>query len=243
MSYLSVSRHCESLANLVMKLDEGQKDAEELKNYARSVDDEDIWLTFDGIIQGMQTRYALNLPSSPINLDTIDMVVCTTSQRSIESANLLFNGRDIPVVFDNSFYERDFGDFYICTDNDIKLMDAQNKTRVFEEWAADLFGYVPSGGESLAMVRDRVIPGLQKLLHDNPGKNIWLMTHKVPFQMINAYAHNIEGTLPFGINGKDQYFRFQKQNPIANLAIQKYQVDGSNINTDGQMRTFYNLAA
>jgi broad specificity phosphatase PhoE len=159
-----------------------------------------------------------------------------------DATKIQVDGTWIDVFYDDRFYERNFGNFYIQSDQDIKAFGKD----VFESWEKDLFGYSGYGVESLRAVRNRVIPALKELMEQNPDKNILLMTHKVPFQFINAYAHNILGASPddeseITLANKDfkAYFEFQRENQIPNLGLMQYDFSAMNFSPVGGMLTFY----
>ncbi len=241
MSNLYVVRHVESLGNLVMGLEREGKEITELKIKARSYLDVELPITDYGRQQGELTRLRLEQSDSPIDLSSIDLIVCTSSVRTKQTKELLLGDREIPVIFDDSFYERGFGKFYIWSNEDIFNFSEET----YKAWNKDLFGFSDYGVESLAAVRERVIPGLEKLLQENPGKNIMIISHKVPFQIINAYANKVEGAYPKGPEGRKAYFDFQWDNPVPNMGICRYQIAKKKVigepmvSLDSQIMTFY----
>lgn len=64
----------------------------------------DIELNGKGIEQANNTKILLKN-------ERIDLIVCSPLIRAIQTAKIINNDRNIPIVFDERLYERDFGEF------------------------------------------------------------------------------------------------------------------------------------
>ena len=68
----------------------------------------DIELNEVGIKQAKQTKEELK------NID-IDLIICSPLKRAKKTAEIINEGRNIPIIFDDQIIERNFGEFYTGT--------------------------------------------------------------------------------------------------------------------------------
>jgi len=120
----------------------------------------DIELNETGISQAVEARKEIQ----DIN---IDLVVCSPLKRTKKTAELLLNGRDIPIIYDDRIVERRFG-------------VAEGKT--FEEIDFDntwTFGEPPmfEGMETIEMLIERVGSLFDELYEKYRDKTILVVTH------------------------------------------------------------------
>ena len=64
----------------------------------------DIELNEVGIKQAKQTKEELK------NID-IDLIICSPLKRAKKTAEIINEGRNIPIIFDDQIIERNFGEF------------------------------------------------------------------------------------------------------------------------------------
>lgn len=69
-------------------------------------------LNEQGKIQAIETKNNLSNKS-------IDLIICSPLIRAIETANIINEGRNIPIKYDNRIIERSFGELEGCSINDV----------------------------------------------------------------------------------------------------------------------------
>jgi alpha-ribazole phosphatase len=109
------------------------------------------------------------------HLQAVDLaaIYCSDLHRTREGARLLATGRELAPQPCPEFRELCFGVWEGLTLAEI----AQRYPRELEARFRDLTNFRIPGGESLADVRARVIPKLQKILAAHPGQTIALVAH------------------------------------------------------------------
>ncbi len=109
-------------------------------------------------------------------IDTVcaDAVLISPLRRARETVSeYCSRHRDIPVITEPAFTERDYGEWDNMTFAEIEDMDPVR----YAAWQADFTGYRIPGGESSAEVHSRVGDALNRLLPVYEGKTIFIVTH------------------------------------------------------------------
>lgn len=122
-----------------------------------------------GIAQSKELR-------NKINLDEIDLVICSDLKRAIDSANLTFeNSKEI--IQDARIRECNYGD-----------LNGKDSTLVIDEEHID----IPfPNGESMKDVEKRLRDFCKYLLDNYDGKTIALVAHKAPQLALEVITKNI----------------------------------------------------
>ncbi len=100
-------------------------------------------------------------------------VYCSDLSRARESARILAAGRDVPVVPDPAFRELHMGRWDGRALADILAEEPEG----IQAWWDDLEGFRLPGGESLADLRARVLPALQRVILRHRGETVCLVAH------------------------------------------------------------------
>jgi probable phosphoglycerate mutase len=115
--------------------------------------------------------------------DRVDAVVASPVRRALESGQILAERLGVPVEEEPGFAEMDFGTW-----------DGLTFEEVAAEYPADLDAWVgttdqrPGGGESLQMVRDRVLAALDGVLARHVGGTVVVASHVTPIKVVVADA-------------------------------------------------------
>ncbi|MBI5016685.1 MAG: histidine phosphatase family protein [Deltaproteobacteria bacterium] len=126
----------------------------------------DVPLTARGLAQA--EAVAARLTGEPLAA-----VYCSDLQRARFGAECVARGTGLTPVADPAFRELDMG----AWDGRPFLELLETDRDRFANWWADLERYVLPGGESLAQLRDRVLPALRGLLGRHAGETVCLVAH------------------------------------------------------------------
>lgn len=131
----------------------------------------DIELNEIGIKQAKQTKEELK------NVD-IDLIICSTLKRAKKTAEIINEGRNIPIIFDDQIMERDFGEF------------EGEKIKFDKFWDYNVNPNYQKA-ESIPEIMSRISNFLDKLKEEYKDKNILLVTHGGVSIAINCYFKGI----------------------------------------------------
>ncbi|MFL0247984.1 histidine phosphatase family protein [Candidatus Clostridium stratigraminis] len=114
-------------------------------------------------------------------------VYCSPLDRTKETTELIFKGRNIEVVYDENLKEINLGELQGLNQEEIKNIYPEFQNHFWENPQE----YVPISGESFYDVKDRVIKVLQRIISENPEGNVMIVTHGVVLKTIHAYFKNL----------------------------------------------------
>ncbi len=112
--------------------------------------------------------------------DEIDVIVSSPVRRTRESAQILaevLGKHDIEI--EDGFAEMEFG----AWDGKTFLEVAEEHAEDLEAWIGSL-DHRPGGGESFAIVQERVLAGLERTLTRHAGKTIAVVSHVTPIKTL-----------------------------------------------------------
>ena len=115
--------------------------------------------------------------------DDIDAVVCSPVARTRESAEIIADSLDLPLVEEPRFAEMEFGDWDGLSFTEVAERDKERLHAWFADMAAS-----PPGGESFVAVQERVLAGLTDLLEEHTGKTVVVVSHVTPIKTMVAHA-------------------------------------------------------
>ncbi len=116
-------------------------------------------LTDLGVSQAKQLGKELkNIP--------FDVCFCSTSERAIDTANSILEGRNVKVIPSKNLKEQSFGDF-----------EAEKSVDIFKDGVRFPNGYRFCGGENHSDVIERVTNELKKIASEYPNANVLVVCH------------------------------------------------------------------
>ena len=131
----------------------------------------DIELNEVGIKQAKQTKEELK------NID-IDLIICSPLKRAKKTAEIINEGRNIQIIFDNQIIERNFGEF-------------EGKKIKFDEfWDYNAHPRYQRA-ETIQEIISRISNFLDKIKEEYKDKNVLLVTHGGVSIAINCYFKGI----------------------------------------------------
>lgn len=117
-------------------------------------------LNNNGINQAIETKNNL------LNKD-IDLIICSPLLRAKQTANIINEGRNIPIVYDNRIIERDFGEFEGMQTGHFDFNGYWNyyKNEQYQK------------AENIQLFFERVYSFLDYIIKDYSDKNVLIVTH------------------------------------------------------------------
>lgn len=106
----------------------------------------------------------------------IDLIISSPLNRARETAKILSEALGARVEINENIYEINFGSFFGRAEKELR------KEFPFERKLVERF----PGGESLRDVRARMMMELRRIVKNNPGKKILVVSHGDPIWVLNA---------------------------------------------------------
>ena len=132
----------------------------------------DPGLTDLGVAQAERT--AARLAALP----DLTAVVSSPLRRCLATAERTADTAGVPLVVDEDLIETDFGRWEGLTFREAAEQDPETHSR----WLGDT-AVAPPGGESFAVVRERVERSLQRIVADRPGGVVAVVSHVTPIKL------------------------------------------------------------
>jgi broad specificity phosphatase PhoE len=109
-------------------------------------------------------------------------------ERAVKTASLICSDKTIPILFEDSLKEINFGDWEGKVKEEI---EQTSKQEFFNFWhAPHLYNHEPHNGESLAALKSRVEHVINRIIADNKDGNILIVTHGVAIRAILSSLMN-----------------------------------------------------
>ncbi len=119
----------------------------------------------------------------------IDIIYCSDSKRTRDTADLIKGSRPIPVVQKQELKELGLGDWEGLRHQEV----IDREPEAWDHFWNTPHLYVPNEkGESYQQLKDRVIPAVEKIINENQGKTILIVTHQITKKMIMSYFYQRE---------------------------------------------------
>ncbi len=157
-------------------------------------------LTEEGVLQMEKTAEALSKYG-------LVAIYCSKERRAWQSAKILSEKLGVPFVEVEGLEERDWGDYAGLSFEEIKEKAGMEKMS-FEE----RYTFHPPNGESWQETEERLLKVLRKMLADNEGKNIALVTHG---GVIRTYMPTLLSV------GKEESYKYDPDN--ASISVFDYE--------------------
>jgi broad specificity phosphatase PhoE len=109
-------------------------------------------------------------------------------ERAVKTASLICSDKTIPILFEDSLKEINFGDWEGKVKEEI---EQTSKQEFFNFWhAPHLYNHESHNGESLAALKSRVEHVINRIIADNKDGNILIVTHGVAIRAILSSLMN-----------------------------------------------------
>jgi broad specificity phosphatase PhoE len=100
--------------------------------------------------------------------------------RTMETAKILAEPHGKPVQIDPGFLEINHGVWEGLTRTDAETRFGN----MYARWEADPYNYAPEGGETGLAVTARAMPSLQRVVAENPGGLVCVVSHKATIRLL-----------------------------------------------------------
>lgn len=114
-------------------------------------------------------------------------VYCSPLDRTRKTAELILEGRNVEVIYDENLREIHLGELEGLTQEEIREIYPEFQSHFWENPSQ----YKAASGEDFYQVRERVIKTLEDIIGDNPEGNVLIVTHGVVLKTIHAYFKNL----------------------------------------------------
>jgi probable phosphoglycerate mutase len=112
-----------------------------------------------------------------------DIIYSSGSGRAFKTAEIIKGEREINIVVDNNLREMNIGEWEGRDQEELRLADAEQLDNFWHKPHL----YKPQSGETFQDVRDRVSKEINKIVKDNEGKTILVVSHSVALKSIMSY--------------------------------------------------------
>jgi probable phosphoglycerate mutase len=114
-------------------------------------------------------------------------VYCSPLDRTRQTTELILNGRDIEVVYEENLREIHLGE--------VEGKNQQEANEIYPGFSSHFWEnphlYKPKSGEDFYQVKERVIKSIDKIIAENPSGNVLIVTHGVVLKTIHSYFKNL----------------------------------------------------
>lgn len=136
--------------------------------------------------------------------EKIDLIICSPLIRARETAKLINNGRNIPIIYDEKISERNFGELEGKRQEDFDFKGFWSYKRNIKYDKA----------ENIRDFFNRIYSFLDEIIEKYPNKNILLVTHGGVSIPVNCYFNGIpdDDNLLALVLSNCEYLKYSKKN-------------------------------
>ena len=113
--------------------------------------------------------------------ENIDLIICSTLKRARQTAEIINDGREIQIIYDEDIQERNYGEFEGLKNEDCNLRDFWDYEKNLEYPVA----------ESVRQFFDRVYSFLDRIKKEYADKKILIVAHAGVSIAIDCYFNGI----------------------------------------------------
>lgn len=124
--------------------------------------------------------------------ESVDMIISSDLSRAYETALAVASPHGLTVHTDHGLREREFGSFQGKTFAEIEAQMPEEALL----WRKRVPEFSPGGGESLLQFRERTTQCLRRLVAQNPGKHIVVVSHGGVMDIIYREATGLDLQAP-----------------------------------------------
>jgi len=113
-----------------------------------------------------------------------DAIYSSSSGRTLKTAEILRGARSIAIIPDDDLREIHMGSW----EGEVNANIEESCPEQFHEFWNNPLQYQPSnGGESFHELHNRVIPKMQRIIKENEGKTIFIVTHAATLKLMMTF--------------------------------------------------------
>ena len=117
----------------------------------------------------------------------VDAVYSSDLRRAIETAEAVSESEKLPIRIERAFREIDFGDWEGREMSEIAQSDAAQ----FDAFLHHMERWHVEGGETPQQVLDRFLPALEKVVKENEGRTVAIVSHGYALRIVLAHLRGL----------------------------------------------------
>ncbi|OMC95074.1 MULTISPECIES: histidine phosphatase family protein [Paenibacillus] len=122
-----------------------------------------------------------------LQVENLGAIYSSTSPRALHTAQILRGKRSLPIQQQVSLMEINMGSWEGMNTDQIQLESPLQYSHFFTR--PDL--YIPlTSGETYKQLEERVVPTMERIINDNVGLEVLIVTHRMTLKVIMAYFLN-----------------------------------------------------
>ena len=118
---------------------------------------------------------------------SLDAVYSSDLRRAVETAEAVSEPEKLPIRIERAFREIDFGDWEGREMSEIARNDADQ----FDAFLHHMDLWQVPGGETPQQVLNRFLPALDRVLKENEGKTVAIVSHGCALRIVLAYLRGL----------------------------------------------------
>ncbi len=112
--------------------------------------------------------------------DSIAAIYCSPMTRTIQTAAILANPHNIPVIHQDGLREIHHGHW-----EGMRRVDVESQfPDEYAAWEEDPFTFAPQGGEAGVNVIARALPIIRRIVLEHRGQNVLVVSHKATLRLL-----------------------------------------------------------
>ncbi|GAA0329835.1 phosphoserine phosphatase 1 [Bacillus carboniphilus] len=140
----------------------------------------------DSPLTDLGIRNAIEL-GNRLNQVEFQGVYSSPLRRTVDTADLIIRGRQIPIVTDENLREMNMGDWEGQVQEDIKKEDPE----LFHKFWNKPHLYIPESGEAFIDVQRRALLAIERIQREQHSGNVLVVTHTIVIKSLLAYYKQI----------------------------------------------------
>ncbi len=131
----------------------------------------------------------------------LDILISSPLKRAAQTAKILQNYLDIPLIFDKRLVEIHQGEWQEKLRSEI----ITKYPVLFHQWETQPWEVTPPGGENLSQVQNRVYAAINEFACKFPDKRIGIVTHRIPIALIKLKYQDLKKDIIRTLNLQNTY--------------------------------------
>ncbi len=112
--------------------------------------------------------------------DQISVIYCSPLTRTIQTATILADPRNVPIIHRDGLREIHHGHWEGMRRADVESQFPDE----YVQWEEDPFTFAPQGGEAGVNVIARALPVIREIVLEHRGQNVLVVSHKATLRLL-----------------------------------------------------------
>ena len=132
----------------------------------------------------------------------LELLISSPLKRAAETAQILAEILDLPVLLDDRLMEIHQGDWQTRLRSEIEGQYPE----LFRRWESEPWQVTPPNGENLYQVQERVDAFLEETLQHYPESCIGIVTHRIPIALIKMRFQDMDANIVRNLHLPNTFF-------------------------------------